>query len=845
MSTPSRRSQRIGSHRPSPAEQIRRGLIAATLSLVIVGSGTLPRARAESPQGERMSHVVRIARNAMPMTEIWDMGADDLAIAGDQLVLRVSPSMLDQLRERGVTWDLVSDDVERDYREYRAAVTRPRAEPFNDYHDFESAVKFMQDLADDHPDIVALEVIGESTEERPIYALRISDNAHRIEPDEPAILVDGCHHAREWIAVEVPLFFADYLVSNYRKIGDVTRLVDHAEVWIVPILNPDGYVYTETDRFWRKTRRNNGDGSFGVDANRNYSIGWGDDAGSSGVTFSEVYRGPSPFSEPETQAIRDLMEGSFGRTFSTALSYHNFSQLVLYPNGYTTDLVDNNSEYARLSDEMVRRINASHSDPRHDYIGGPAARTLYTASGTSTDWAHHAVGAIAFIIEVRPIGFPGFELPPQEIIPTCQENLAAFLYLAEETLIPTLKSQDADGDGVLDGDDYCPSTVGSEIDDLGCGPDETDGDEDGIENHDDACGDSLPGQLVDASGCRVTPLFTVRISANVGAIPISVSPADIDAHSVGDADPNGFTRDYARSTIISLNAPQTHTGNRFSHWVIDGEEQPSGQLAVTLDRSTDLLAEATYVYPVRTMVVGLHRVPDTRDTGVGYVGNYAASIEYSDGSIEPASNVESWTIEDPTVAGLTANGHLVAYEVAEGVGEVATWLRATVDLGGAMLTTEPYRVSIYDRATRPARCRRLDLSGPDRVESAAPHSFTADVFLDGEFTARPADVRWSVFSGEGAEQVTPPAIIDDSGLMHTEPVGIDTSVIVRAVYLNEDDSACVAEKSVTIAKRAGRDVIGAGTSGASRASPCGATGLIPLLFAFMGLICVPKPQRDC
>ena len=160
-------------------------------------------------------------------------------------------------------------------------------------------------LERDHPGLASVQEIGETLEKRKIYALKISDNVSSDE-HEPAVLFAGCHHAREWISVEVPFLFGEYLLENYDLSQEVRDLVDASEIWIVPIANPDGLEYSiNVYRYWRKNRRANADGTYGVDINRNYGYAWGfDEIGSSGQPGSDVYRGTAPFSEPETAAIR-------------------------------------------------------------------------------------------------------------------------------------------------------------------------------------------------------------------------------------------------------------------------------------------------------------------------------------------------------------------------------------------------------------------------------------------------------------------------------------------------------------------------------------------------------------
>lgn len=433
------------------------------------------------------------------------MGADVFGAWDDRLYVRVNDSIIDELAQRGVDVVLVHENVYAAIRKRPTAAKARDPDDFTDYHDLDAAVALMENLAAEHPDMATLEVIGESVEGRAIYALRITAGIDAVDSDRPSLLVLGCHHAREWISVEVPLYYAKYLVDQYLLDGDVTRLVNYTETWIVPVLNPDGYAFSwDEDRLWRKNRRDNGDGTMGVDLNRNYTVGFGDDDFSSGDPTSQTYRGPYAFSEPETQAVSDLMAGVFGPTFEAAITYHSFAQLVLYPYGHTTDPVADEAMYMELAEAMTERINAAHTDPVNDYEWGQSSHTLYAAAGTFIDWAHDEQNATAILTELRPAGEPRFELPPEEILPTCEENLPALMHLAEQQLIPTLRLLDSDGDGFVDDDDDCPeSPESASVDDGGCAEGERDLDGDGVDNTADACPDTPEGQAVGPDGCAL------------------------------------------------------------------------------------------------------------------------------------------------------------------------------------------------------------------------------------------------------------------------------------------------------------------------------------------------------
>jgi len=175
---------------------------------------------------------------------------------------------------------------------------------------------------------------------------------------------------------------------------------------------------------WRKNRHNNGGGSFGVDLNRNWATGWGGE-GSSGDKNSDIYRGTVPFSEPETQTMRDFMDGL--PRIDGFIDYHSYSQLVLQPWGYKRALPPDHAELDKVGGMMS---SAAQSLYGKQYIHGPAYTTIYPASGVAGDWPYDAFGALAYTIEMRDQGQFGFLLPENQITPAAEEAFAAFKELA-------------------------------------------------------------------------------------------------------------------------------------------------------------------------------------------------------------------------------------------------------------------------------------------------------------------------------------------------------------------------------------------------------------------------------
>ncbi len=243
--------------------------------------------------------------------------------------------------------------------------------------------------------------LGVTHEGRVIWALKISDNPS-LDEDEPRVLIDGLHHAREVMSTETILDFARLLCTRYESDPQVRAVVDQREVFLVPVVNPDGMAYNEQTNpagggMWRKNRRNNGDGTFGVDLNRNYPFEWGRDDGSSPLPSSPTYRGPSPASEPETQALMGLMSA---RRFATHLSMHSFLGATLIPWGYTS---------APTPDDTLLRAWARRLSWFNDYVVAQPPEVLYPCSGMTTDYAYGETilknRMISATIEIGGLGF--------------------------------------------------------------------------------------------------------------------------------------------------------------------------------------------------------------------------------------------------------------------------------------------------------------------------------------------------------------------------------------------------------------------------------------------------------
>lgn len=360
------------------------------------------------------------AKNKFERSKIADMGVSIEFVSDDYVIAIGQRAHRDALAKKGLliagldSWMVDFDFPAKD----------------SNFHNYDEMSRELTDLVTRFPTLTKLDSIGRSSEGHDIWHLRLSKDVSTdtAQADaRPGVIFMGGHHAREHLSIEIPLLFARHLLEAYVK-GDpeITKLIDSRDIHIIPMVNPDGAEYDIADgryKSWRKNRSQNGDGTRGVDLNRNYGYGWGT-GGSSQDPSSEVYMGPAPFSEPEARAIRDFVEKQTNAT--TLLSFHTFSELILYPWGHVYDPI------ADGRDRAVFETMAKTMAKWNGYTPEQSSE-LYIASGDTTDWAYgeHKIFAFTFELDPSSIWDGGF-YPGQAAIPVVfNKNLRPCLYLIE------------------------------------------------------------------------------------------------------------------------------------------------------------------------------------------------------------------------------------------------------------------------------------------------------------------------------------------------------------------------------------------------------------------------------
>jgi len=362
-------------------------LLAASAAVWAAESGV-------APPTEPLSRI-RIATGDGPALaeELERAGFDVLegATTRRSVDVIVSRASLRRLREKGLHGQLIARG--RPLRDILAE----RGDPPPGYSDYDEVLLQMQIIASDYPDIcqyvdvTALLEMPQTYEGRRLYALKISDNA-ALEEDEPAFLLVSCHHARELTTPVQALYAAEQFTSLYGLDPDLTEIVDSCELWIAPVWNPDGYQYVfDVDNMWRKNRRVFAEG-IGVDQNRNYPQGWYNGCSGSTNPSSEIYKGPEPASEAETQT---MIAWSRQQHFERIIDNHNYGREVLRGYACWSHPFDDYMNELAVSLSIASGYGGAVRDP--------------SADGEHYQWQFAIQGAWAHLIECATDFQPSYQ----------------------------------------------------------------------------------------------------------------------------------------------------------------------------------------------------------------------------------------------------------------------------------------------------------------------------------------------------------------------------------------------------------------------------------------------------
>ncbi|XP_036322399.1 zinc carboxypeptidase A 1-like [Rhagoletis pomonella] len=339
------------------------------------------------------------------------------------------PDFLKALIDHNIDYVLLEQNLQSRLEDDDDTEIRGRAGAYGweEYQTLTDTYTWLRSLTSSYPGVVRLIEGGKTYEKRSILGVKISYNNGAEK--KPGIFLEAGIHAREWIAPATATYIINQLLTS--EDAAIKDLFQNYDWYIFPHANPDGYVYTHTtDRLWRKTRQPHGT-CYGADPNRNWDFHW-NTVGASSNPCSDTYAGPSAFSELEAKSLSNYIQTLEGK-IDVYISFHSYSQYVLYPYGHTQELPANVNDYKRVFNVTVAAIAERYGTK---YTGGNIYDAIYPAAGASVDWVYGNVGTrMSFCLELRPGPnsiLTGFRLPAAQIIPTGEETLDGVVALVNE-----------------------------------------------------------------------------------------------------------------------------------------------------------------------------------------------------------------------------------------------------------------------------------------------------------------------------------------------------------------------------------------------------------------------------
>ncbi|MBB3836085.1 murein tripeptide amidase MpaA [Runella defluvii] len=388
-------------------------------------------------------HRIQVNIDPYQLEKLFNDGLeiDHFSFDKKTLVAEISDNDLRVFRKHGIKVNYLIEDLEKSYQAFNlkmdeqnrkiGQMARTSAVPtpanfgtgsMGGFYTFQQLEAILDNMRALYPNLISSKVsIGSSVQSRPIYMVKISDNPD-VDENEPELMMNALHHAREPMSLTQLVFFMWHLLENYNTDPEVKTLLNSSELYILPCLNPDGYVYNQTTNpngggMWRKNRRLNSGGSYGVDLNRNYGYNYAlNNTGSSPTQTSDTYRGTAAFSEPETNAVNLFCQQ---HPFVTTINFHSYGNYLIYP--FESLNPNNNPEQA-----LFQQIS-TYFTQENGFVAGNAYQTVgYTANGTAPDWEYgqqtSKVKMFGFTPEVGSSS-DGFWPASTRIVPLCNSTI--------------------------------------------------------------------------------------------------------------------------------------------------------------------------------------------------------------------------------------------------------------------------------------------------------------------------------------------------------------------------------------------------------------------------------------
>ncbi len=410
------------------------GAIALAVLVPMSGNAAPP----QQTDSAAKEYVVDGARTAVARSAIAGTGAAVNFADHGEVNITATPDEVAQIKKLGYEVRQAPPTTHEHSHDGAGTDDFPPAD--SAYHNYAEMNSVINSVVAAYPNLARRTTYGTSHEGRALVAVKISDNVATDEA-EPEVLFTHHQHAREHLTVEMALYLINEFTSKYATDSRIRGLVDTREIWILPDLNPDGGEFdiaTGSYRSWRKNRQPNaGSSNVGTDLNRNWDFQWGCCGGSSGSTGSETYRGPSPSSSPEVAAVTGFVNGRVVggvQQIKTAIDFHTYSELVLWPYGYT---FSDTAPGLDANDERMLRTLGQQMAATNGYTPEQAS-DLYITDGSIDDylWGRHRIASYTFEMYPGSSGGGGF-YPPDEVIPAqTSRNRAAVLHLLDYSDCP-------------------------------------------------------------------------------------------------------------------------------------------------------------------------------------------------------------------------------------------------------------------------------------------------------------------------------------------------------------------------------------------------------------------------
>jgi len=287
------------------------------------------------------------------------------------------------------------------------------------YTSYQECLDFFKSAEKKYPELISVDSIGKTWEDRDIIVVSITKNVKE-HGNKPALFYTGTIHAREWIGIELSIAFAKHIIEHIDYDPQLNTIFNNSTLYMVPCANPDGFEYSRNHfSFWRKNRRRNSDGSFGVDLNRNFEVGFSKNKDMT----SNVYSGIKPFSEPETRALRDFVLQH--KNITIALDYHSQGNVFFPAHNFkhedAIDAIDLNLLSANMAEE-IRKVSGREYGI---HMGKPPTHLI---SGSGREF-YYSQGILSLVVEVGTRNISDYIENMSENI---NENIPALIYALSE-----------------------------------------------------------------------------------------------------------------------------------------------------------------------------------------------------------------------------------------------------------------------------------------------------------------------------------------------------------------------------------------------------------------------------